>query len=424
MTILVQDAPSPAKATARSLKALHGRSGGDNWREKGRRFLALLESMVRERQIDLSAVLLEEAAALSMGQRWKAHLIEGRAQSEAGEPVSLMESGQPVTSDFFSSVTGQVIYSEIRRTSELPEFVFSKLVRTMQSGLPGTEIVPEITAMGDLAETVLEGQAYPKVGIGAATTTLPASVKKGLGLDLTEEALAFTSPQGLTQFILAQAGAVGNFLGLRKEISLIDVIIGFVNNYIRNGTGTNTYLTSGAYINNQTSMDLVDHTDIDAAEQLLGEMVDPTTGLPIPIAGQSRVLIVSPARVMRASSIINATTISVGDITTGTGLQTNSRSPMGGLQVQLVSSRLMMQRILATMEAETAKAHDGWFWGSLMAFVWKELWPLAVFQQGGQGSAAGFDTDTVMRWKARYHGVAAVKEPRLITRNENSAWAL
>jgi hypothetical protein len=235
--------------------------------------------------------------------------------------------------------------------------------------------------------------------------------------------MSFTAPQGLTQFILAQAGAVGNFLGLRKELSLIDVIIGFVNNYIRNGTGTNTYLTAGSYVNNQTGVDLVDYTDVDAAEQLLGEMVDPTTGLPIPIADQSRVLIVSPARVMRASSIINATTISVGDITTGTGLQTTSRSPIA-MPVQLVSSRLMMQRIIATMEAETAKAHDGWFWGSLMAFVWKELWPLAVFQQSGQGSAAGFERDVVMRWKARYHGVAAVKEPRLITRNENSAWAL
>jgi hypothetical protein len=420
MTILVQDVPAPAKATAASLKTTFDRCGGDNHREKGRRFLALLEAAVKDRQIDLSQVLLEEVGHRSMGERWKAHLIEGRNH---GGHVDLVESGQPVTSDFFSAVTGQVIYSEIRRTSELPEFIFSKLVRTMQSGLPGTETVPEITAMGDVAETVLEGQEYPKVGIGAATTTLPASVKKGLGLDLTEEAMSFTAPQGLTQFILAQAGAVGNFLGLRKELSLIDVIIGFVNNYIRNGTGTNTYLTAGSYVNNQTGVDLVDYTDVDAAEQLLGEMVDPTTGLPIPIADQSRVLIVSPARVMRASSIINATTISVGDITTGTGLQTTSRSPIA-MPVQLVSSRLMMQRIIATMEAETAKAHDGWFWGSLMAFVWKELWPLAVFQQSGQGSAAGFERDVVMRWKARYHGVAAVKEPRLITRNENSAWAL
>lgn len=409
------------QANAKALMALLKRSGGDNPREQAIRFEHILTEAVRERKIDVGLVLLEEVARVSMGERWKVVLVE--AIRRGGQPAALLEEGQPVTSDFFSAVTGQVIYSTIREAFSLPDFVFSALVPTIQSGLPGTETVPEITPMGDVAQTVEEAQEYPQVGIGAATTTLPASAKNGMKIALTEEAMSFTAPQGLTSFILGQASAVGKWLGYRKELSLIDVIIGYVNNYIRNGTGTNTYLTSGAYINNQTSAELVDYTDVDSAEQLLAAMVDPTTGIAIMRPSQKRHLIVSPARELRARAIVESTGINVGDITTGTGLQTTGApNPLRRLSpIEVIASRLMINRIIEVMETETTKAHDGWFYGDLAAFFWKEIWPLAVFQATA-GNQANFDRDIGMQWKARYHGVAGTKEPRIITRNENSVW--
>lgn len=417
--IQVQDVAPPKRATAASLHYALGRMGGNSPRENAHRFESFLTEQVAERRLDLGLVLLEEVAKLSMGEGWRRHLAEGRA------PVALLESGGPVTSDFFNAVTGQVIYSTIREAFSLPGFVFSAAIPAMDSGLPGTESVPEITALGDVAETVLEGQAYPEFGVGAAYYTLPASVKQGLMVSITEEALSFTAPQGLTRYVLAQASGVGTSLGLRKELNLIDVVIGYVNNYIRNGSGTDTYLTSGAYVNKQTSADLVDYTDIDSAEQLLNDLLDPTTGLSIARMSMNRDLVVSPARRLRAQSILEAAGINVGDITTGTGLQTTgSPNPLRSMGVRLIPpSQLMYRRILGTLESEAAKAADGWIYGDLAAaFGWKQIWPLGVFQQDA-GSDSAFTRDVVRRWKARYHGVAFVKEPRFVTRNENSAWA-
>lgn len=417
MPIHVQDVPAPARATARSLKATADRIGGDG-REKAARFEVLLSEAVRDRTIDLTGVQLEEIAHLSLGASWRKHLVEGRARQGG---VLVLEAGQPVTSDFFDAVTGQVIYSMIRQSAELPDFYFTRSIPVMQSQLPGTEIVPEITPPGDVSEDVAQGQEYPSVGIWAATYTLPASAKRGLKIEITEEALSFTAAQGLTASILGQAGSIGRYLGYKRELSLIDVVIGFVNNYIRNGVGLNTYLTSGSYVNNQTSAALVDHTDVDSAEQLLGEILHPDTGLPIAMMTNRRVLIVMPSNVITARRIVNATEVRSGDITTGAGIQVASGNPLAANPIDIVASQILYQRVLATVESEAAKARAGWFYGSLEAFGWKELWPLAVFQQDAT-SNAGFERDVVRRFKARYHGVAYVKEPRLITRNEDSAW--
>lgn len=419
MTIQVQDVPAPVRANARSLKATADKIGGEG-REKSVRFEVLLSEAVRDRTIDLSDVKLEEVAHLAMGPAWRQKLLEGRGRDV--QDVQVYEAGQPVTSDFFDAVTGQVIYSQIRQSAELPDFYFSRAIPVMQSGLPGVETVPEITPPGDVAEDVAQGQEYPSVGIGAANYTLPASAKKGLKIEVTEETLSFTAPQGLTASILAQSGMIGRYLGYKREISLIDVVIGFVNNYIRNGVGLNTYLTAGAYVNNQTGAALVDHTDVDSAEQLLAEIPHPDTGLPMAMMGGRRTMIVMPSNLLTARRIVNATEVRSGDITTGAGIQVASGNPLAQTPIDIVASMILYQRVLATVESEAAKARAGWFYGYMEAFGWKELWPLAVFQQGAE-SNAGFERDVVRRWKARYHGVAFVKEPRLITRNEDSAWA-
>lgn len=416
MTITVQDVPAPVRASARSLKHTADKIGGEG-RERVERFSVLLSEAVRDRTIDLSQVSLEEAAHLSMGPSWKQHLLE----SSRGRNVQVHEAGAPVTSDFFDAVTGQVIFSQIRQSADLPDFYFSRTIPVLQSGLPGTEIVPEITPPGDVSEEVAQAQEYPSVGIGAATYTLPASAKRGLKIEITEETLSFTAPQGLTANILAQAGMIGRYLGYKRELSLIDVVIGFVNNYIRNGVALNTYLTAGSWVNNQTGAALIDHTDVDSAEQLLGEILHPDTGLPMAMMGGRRTLIVMPSQRLTARRIVNATEIRSGDITSGAGIQVASANPLAGNPIDVVDSQIMYQRVLATVESEAAKARAGWFYGSLDAFGWKELWPLAVFQQDAT-SNAGFERDVVRRYKARYHGVAYVREPRLMTRNEDSAW--
>lgn len=420
----------PKRANARSLVAAYNKVGGESERERAERFNAWLTEAVQKHdedgrwtpEVDLKGLNLDDVGRLLIEDRCARgvkyqNVILGR---EKPTGLALTEAGQPVVSTTFSNITGQLMFSEIRRGFEAEEFVFGPLLPVMRSKIKGTETVPGITPIGEQSQAVNEGQEYPSVGINEEYFTLPQAVKRGMKIEITEETLFFD----LTGLIVSRAAEIGRFLGLKREIEVCDIIIGQTNNYIRNGTSTNTFLTAGAYVNNQTSMDLVDWTDIEGAELLLMGILDPTTGYPI-TRGSRRDLIVMPARKWTAKRIVNATETRSGDITTGSGHQTVAGNPLNGefSDIRVLSSQLLYERVLDGPESETAKAQAGWFWGDLAeTYGWKELWPLEVFQQGPENNL-GFERDVVLRYKARYYGVPFVKEPRRMTRNENSAWA-
>ena len=256
------------------------------------------------------------------------------------------------------------------------------------------------------------------VFFGSPRFTLPASAKRGLRVLLTREAIHFDQ----TGDVVDQARKVGEALGRARENAVIDVLIGQVNNYSRNGTASNTYLTAGAYVNNQSSNPLNDWRDIQAALDLFTDILDPTTSEPLQHDPQD--LIVSPQRVPYALQVLNATEVrnqenaSAGtrDVTM---LVTN---PISGRGFRLHSSNRFYQRILAGPEPTAATAQAGWFLGSIAkAFAWYEGWPLTVVQKGPE-SQANFDADVEMQFKASYYGVATVREPRYMTRIEDTAW--
>lgn len=417
MSVQVKDTPLPARATARSLKALRDRCGPG--REGAERFELVVTEGVRDRQIDVSGVDLEEVAHLAIGPRWRQHLGAGVSLRADVARVHALESGQPLTTDLFNVATGQLAFSEVRRNFELEGFVLSALIPVLQSSILGAEIVPEVAPMGDVSEVVLEGQEYPSVGLGSNTYELPASEKRGLKIGITEEAMRHTGQ--LTSEIMRQSQAVGLYLGLRREIKNIDNVLGALMQYVRNGTGTAAFLTSGAYVNKQTGVPLVDYRDIETAELLLGEQLNPDTGLPI-MAPTAQHLVVMPFKKWTAQRILNATVVRSGDITTGAGVQMEGASPLSGSNVKIVSSQLIYRRALALLDADPVKTRDLWLYGSLTAFGWKELWPLEVKQRSGESPLA-FERDIVLEWKARYHGTPYVRDPRLITRNENTALA-
>ena len=58
-------------------------------------------------------------------------------------------------------------------------------------------------------------------------------------------------------------------------------MIGVTNNYKWRGMSHNTYQTSTPWINVKGGNELVDWTDVDGAEQLLADILDPNTGEPI-----------------------------------------------------------------------------------------------------------------------------------------------
>ena len=364
---------------------------------------------VAEGKMSLSDFSIRDLALTFLGESWNDRF---KAIS-IGQPMPLREAGDPVKSTIFSNITGQLIFSEIRKQFALEQFIFSQKIPVIKTVIAGTETVPSITDIGDTAEVVGEGQEYGSVGVGEEYFTIPAKVKMGHKIDVTEEAIFFDR----TNLLVEAAGKIGQFLAFRKERDLIDVFTGHVNNYDRNGTATNTYLTAGAFVNNQTGVLLNDWTDIEAAELLFVDILNPNTSLPIDqIDPGQRQLVVMPHKIHTARQILNATEIRS---TRGTNIETVSASTVPGYD--LMTSTLLYRRVLDTIEATASIAREVFWLGSMQnAFAWYENWPLAVFRQGGDGPAA-FDRDISMRFKARYRGVAAVREPRWMTRNEDVA---
>lgn len=363
---------------------------------------------IDEGLITLEQFSIRDLAESFLGDSWN------KSFRDVAAGVPLLESGTPVTSTAFRNITGQLIFSTIRRWFMSEAFVFSGLIPTINSRIEGTEKVPSIARIGDASEIVIEGQPYPTVGFGEEYFTWAAKDKRGLIVDLTEEAIFYD----LTNLVLDAAREVGLWLGTKKEKLLIDAFIGQTNNYSRNGTATNTYLTSGAYTNDATGAPLTDWTSVESAELAFNDVLDPNTSEPIELLDSEAVLIVTPYKKHTARRIVSATEVRERSETSA-GVRENemvSANPITNYKV--VSSKLLYRRILAGPETVAANAREWWWLGApSRAFAWLENFPLRVFQQ--TDSEASFERDVVARFKASMKGVAQSVEPRYMQRRRN-----
>ena len=317
--------------------------------------------------------------------------------------VSLLESGQGVDVTAFLNIAGQVVYSKIMEAYRHEAFVVSKLVDTIPTRLDG-EKIPGVTAPPDAAETIRPGMPYPSVGFGEDYIETPSTTKHGLIVPVTREAIFFDR----TNLVLSRAAEVGEILGLNKEKRLIDVVIGAVNNYKRLGTSYNTYLGSGAWINVKDSNELVDWRNVDAAEGLFADMLDPATGEPVLV--NPTTVLVMPAYRHAAQRVFGAAEIDYATDTTTTRVA----NPL--TKYQVVDSRLVYRRIIAS-GAAADDAKKWWFLGDFKkAFAYMENWPITV-TQSAPNSEAEFNNDIVVRFKASERGAAAVLNPRCVVKN-------
>ncbi|MBN1590944.1 MAG: hypothetical protein JW888_15630 [Pirellulales bacterium] len=321
--------------------------------------------------------------------------------------VSLLESGDGVDASAFLNVAGQVIYSKILDAYRNEAFVVSKLVDTIPTRLDG-ERIPGVGRISDEVTEIHPGMPYPNLGFGEDYIETPATAKHGLIVPITREALFFDR----TNLVLSRAAEVGEILGLNKEKRLVDLVIGQTNNYKHNGTDYDTYYAPAdnqAWVNELADNELTDWTDVDAAEQLFADILDPNTGEPVLV--QATTVLVMPAYRHAAHRVFNAAEISY----TGTNSATTSTAanPLGNYTVR--ESRLAYRRIVASGVA-AADAKKWWFIGDLRkAFAYMENWPITV-SQSPLGSEADFNQDIVVRFKASERGAAAVVNPRFVVK--------
>jgi hypothetical protein len=319
--------------------------------------------------------------------------------------VSIMESGGAVDVTAFLNITGQVIYSKIMEAYLQEAFVVSKLVDTVPTRLDG-EKIPGISRVTDTIDEVAPGMPYPHLGFGEDYIETPSTTKRGFIVPVTKEAIFFDR----THLVLSRAAEVGEVLGLNKEKRLLDLVIGATNNYKWRGTTYNTYQTSTPWINSLATNELVDWTNVDNAEQLFADILDPNTGEPVLVRGTT--VLVMPAYRHAAHRVFSAAELTF--TAAGSTTATVAANPLTGYRVY--DSRLAYRRVIASgIAAATAKKY--WFIGDFRrAFAYMENWPITV-TQAPIGSEAEFNNDIVLRFKASERGAAAVLNPRFVVKN-------
>ena len=325
--------------------------------------------------------------------------------------AGLLEAGEGVDVTAFSNITGQVVQSKILEAYEHEAFVTSKLVDAVPTRLDG-EKIPGVGRISDEVAEVPPGMPYPNLGFGEDYIETPQTTKRGFIVPVTKEAIFFDR----THLVLQRAAEVGEILGLNKEKRLIDLVIGVTNNYKWKGSDYNTYSSTGTgaapdgdWVNEMTD-ELVDWTDVDAAEQLFADILDPNTGEPVLV--KATTVLVMPAYRHAAHRVFNAAEITYTEA--GAPTQTTAANPLGNYRV--VESRLAYRRIVASGEA-AADAKKWWFVGDFKkAFAYMENWPITV-TQSPPGSEAEFNQDIVVRFKASERGAAAVINPRYIVKS-------
>ena len=160
-----------------------------------------------------------------------------------------------------------------------------------------------------------------------------------------------------------------------------------------------------------TGNELVDWTDVDAAEQLFADILDPNTGEPVLVRGDDGAgdAGLSPRGPSRRSTRRRSTFAPDGAPTA-----TSPANPLGNYRV--FDSRLAYRRIVAAGVGR-GDAKKWWFLGDFkQAFAYMENWPITV-TQAPLGSEADFNNDIVLRFKASERGAAAVLNPRYVVKS-------
>lgn len=332
--------------------------------------------------------------------------------------VDLREAAHAVDTSAFSNITGQIVFSTVLDRYELETDVLDDLMTTIPTRFNG-ERLPGIGEIGDEAEDIDEGQPYPTAGVSEEYIETPPTVKCGLIVPVTKEAVFFDR----TNVLLERCRRVGTWVGVQKLKRGLATVMGLTsfqgknwNSYKRNGVQSNTYLTSGAYVNDLTggtANPLTDWTSINTAEQTLNNILDPNTGQPTPIKPEA--LLVPMALRYTAKRIFEATEVH----NTYPGYASTANPAFPG-NVQTVTPGKVIDTAYKVVSSRWVKFISGsntdWWVGNFKeAFAWMENWDLEVIEAPANAEAS-FTMDIVQRFKASWRGAAAVRNPRYVVR--------
>lgn len=366
---------------------------------------AFLRESLAERRARLDDFSLRQFAERTMGHRWQEKLHRFNAGDR------FQEASEATDASNFVSISGQLLVDVVKERYQQATFLGNELMatETITNGNLGTHIEPYLSNVINGPSVVQQGEPYPRSQFTPQTVTHAAPQKFGEICEVTMEMIWSDK----TKQALDAAASVGDLVGMYEEEQKLKVVYGITNPYVFNGTALNTYLTSGAYINDQTGFTLTDWESVNAMEQLLFQIVDPVTGKNIDIKPSA--LLVLPARRYAAKRIVAATETRSGTYpTSGTGNATLSNSPLETDYPVMFSRHARRLLVAAGIAGGVADSYT--ILGDFKrAFVWRQVFPTTVIQLP-PGNPAEFDRDIALQIKAHGYGVASVRDPRYVTR--------
>ncbi|MDO4587375.1 MAG: hypothetical protein Q4C95_08765 [Planctomycetia bacterium] len=322
---------------------------------------------------------------------------------------TLNESLEGVDASAFLNITGQLVYNRILESYHSELFCLSNAVTTITTRLD-SEKIPGITGIVDDVAEIHAGMPYPNYGFGEDYIETPPTLKRGLIIPVTKEAVFFDR----THLILSRASEVGEILALNKEKRIADMILGLSNTYVRQGQSFNTYYASsdnGPWVNVVASNSLTSLASVEVAENLLTKMLDPTTLEPVLIEADT--ILVMPQKKHTASNILKYHNLSYNN-----GNLKITDNPF--YKYNILSSRIAYRQLVNSNSENEAKFADYWYLGNFAkAFAYMENWPVTV-SHSAIGSEAEFSQDILFRFKASERGTPAVLNPRYVIKSYNT----
>lgn len=322
----------------------------------------------------------------------------------------LLEAQGAVSSDAFSTISGQIVYSTfMEKYQNEADFPFVTLIPEVMTNLSGEKIAG-VSQIGDQALVVPEGEPYPLAGVREDWIRTPETKKRGFEIGVTREAYFFDRTGQLRDRI----GDGAYWLRVNEEKRAIDCVIDentTDHRYNWRDTVIRTYDdNTGAHTwdNLVAANALVDWTDVDTALQVANALTDPNTGEPIMM---DFVHIIAPLGLERTiSRIMSATEIRVstpGYATTGNPTQTVLGNPYLN-RFQFVSSRLLASRLATDTD---------WFLADVRKLARRMVnWKLQQ-KEAPPNSYEEFHRDIVQQFRWDERSAFVVVEPRAALKN-------
>lgn len=311
--------------------------------------------------------------------------------NQPSEQARFLEAAGYVDTAAFANIMGQWAYSATLQGYESPELIGDQLVTVIPTQLNG-ERIPGIGRLGDDVEIVNEAQPYPNATFGEEWIDTPETIKRGVILNITKEAIFFDR----TGLLLQEANKIGYRVAVNREKRILDVVCGIATVYRRNGQAAEATYQSD---NTQASNALVDWTSLNTLDQLFNLMTDPTTGEPIAVVANT--MVVPLALRNTAMRIINATM--VRQATSSGNSQTYTNGNQLNQSINVISGAYVRHR---------TSSDSTYFYGDPKgSFVYMENWPLTTMQ-APTNSELDFTSDVVTRIKVTERGAATCRERR------------